>query len=416
MTALDSKVTILHDMLQMNPVSQAVDKPQAPAGNVQLLALLHAGFVLTGVICTILGPLLPVLSERWALDDAHAGYLFSAQFGGSMLGVMGSSFLMSRRGHRISLLLGLGLMALGAATLLGMSGMLGMISTLCWGLGFGFVIPTTNLLVSDLNPEKRAAALNLVNFSWGVGAATCPFFVAALLRMHSTSSLLYGVAALLILVAAGMSRVSLLVPRPAPDKVSPAESGMWWSRWIPILGALFFLYVGCEAGVAGWTATYAHRMAAGAGTAWAFMPSFFWAALLLGRATAPVLLRNIRELKLAEFGLALSALGVVALLGARNLSLVAIGASFAGLGLASVFPIAIATLSRKFGAMAPRIAGLMFALAGAGGATLPWLVGYISTRLGSLKFGLLVPLVGCIVMLLLNVLLSKPNRERVRDA
>jgi FHS family glucose/mannose:H+ symporter-like MFS transporter len=397
----------------MNPV--AVDKPQTQAGNVQLLALLHAGFVLTGVICTMLGPLLPVLSARWSLDDAHAGYLFTAQFGGSMLGVVGSSFLMSRRGHRLSLILGLGLMALGAATLLATSWILGVVSPLCWGIGFGLVIPTTNLLVSELHPEKRAAALNLVNFSWGVGAATCPFFVAALLRMQRTSVFLYGVAALLILVAVGVARVSLPVP-PAPDEAPPVESGLWWSRWVPILGALFFLYVGCEAGLAGWTATYAHRMAAGTGTAWAFMPSFFWAALLLGRATAPVLLRSVQELKLAEFGMALSAVGVATLLAARNLSLVALGVSLAGLGLASVFPIAIATLSRKFGAMAPRIAGLMFALAGAGGSTLPWLIGYISTSLGSLKYGLLVLLAGCIVMLLLNVLLSNPNGERIHDA
>lgn len=54
----------------MNPL--AVDKPQTQAGNVPLLVLLHAAFVLTGVICTMLGPLLPVLSARWALDDTHA--------------------------------------------------------------------------------------------------------------------------------------------------------------------------------------------------------------------------------------------------------------------------------------------------------------------------------------------------------
>jgi hypothetical protein len=38
----------------MNPL--AVHKPQTQTGNVQLLVLLHAGFVLTGLICTMLGP------------------------------------------------------------------------------------------------------------------------------------------------------------------------------------------------------------------------------------------------------------------------------------------------------------------------------------------------------------------------
>lgn len=396
-------------MLKVSPVPPAIDKPQAQTGDVRLMALLHAGFVLTGVVNTMLGPLLPVLSARWALNDAHAGYLFTAQFSGSMLGVMGSSFLMSRRGHRISVVLGLGLMALGSATLLATSWSLGMLSTLCLGIGLGFAIPTTNLLVSELNPEKRAAALNLINFSWGVGAASCPFFVAALLRMDRTSHLLYGVAAALILVAVGMTRVAFPALCPAPDNVSRVETGLWRSPWVPVIGALFFFYVGSEAGVGGWTATYAQRIVAGAGTVWVLMPSLFWTALLLGRATAPVLLRDLPELKLAEFGLVLSTVGVVVLLGARNLSAIAIGVSLAGLGFSSVFPIAIATLSRKFGPMAPQIAGLMFALAGLGGATLPWLVGYTSTRLGGLKYGLLVPLFGCIVMLILNVRLSQPD-------
>lgn len=393
----------------MKPVPRAVDKPQAETGGVRLMALLHAGFVLTGVVNTMLGPMLPVLSARWALDDAHAGYLFTAQFSGSMLGVVGSSFLMSRHGHRLPLLLGLGLMALGSAMLLATSWEMGMLLTLCFGFGLGLVIPTTNLLVSELNPDKRAAALSLINFSWGAGAMSAPFFVAGLLRMHDTSHLFYGLAALLTLVAVGVSKVSFPVFIPAGNNMVGVQPRLWRSRWVPILGALFFLYVGSEAAVGGWTATYAQRMAAGTGTLWVLMPSFFWAALLLGRATAPVLLRDVRELKLAEFGLALSTVGVVALLAAKSLPVIALSVGFSGLGLSSVFPIAIATLTRKFGSSASRVAGVMFALAGAGGATLPWLVGYTSTRLGSLKYGLFVPLFGCVSMSILNILLSKPE-------
>jgi len=394
-------------MLQMSAMPRAVDKLQAQMGNVRLTAMLHAGFILTGVVNTMLGPMLPVLSARWALSDARAGYLFTAQFSGSMLGVMGSSFLMSRRGHRISLISGLGLMALGSATLLAASWTLGMLATVCFGIGLGLTIPTTNLLISELNPEKRAAALNLINLSWGVGAVSCPFFVAALLRMHRTSLMLYGVAALLSLAAAGMIRASFPVFSPQLDNVSRMEEGLWRSRWVPIIGALFFFYIGSEAGVTGWIATYAQRMVAGAGTAWVLTPSLFWTALLLGRATAPVLLRHVQELKLAEFGLVLSMVGIVVLLGARDLSVVAIGISLAGMGFSSVFPVAIATLSRKFGSRASQIAGVMFALAGAGGATLSWLAGYTSTMFGSLRYGLLVPLFGCIVMLTLNAQLSK---------
>jgi FHS family glucose/mannose:H+ symporter-like MFS transporter len=387
-----------------------VDSTAKKSARRRLSVLLHAGFVLTGVVTTMLGPLLPVLAARWALNDARAGYLFTAQFSGSVLGAMGSSLLMARSAHRGSLTLGMALMALGSVSLLSASWICGIFATLTFGTGLGFTIPTTNLLISELHPERRAAAVSLVNFSWTVGAAACPFFVSALLRARRSSDLLYGVGVLLILVALSLARISLPDISSASESiVRPVPASFWRSRWAPILGALFFLYVGTEAGVGGWTATYAQRIALARGTMWVLMPSFFWAALLIGRATAPLLLNVVHELTLAEYGLAISVTGISALLAARNLFVVAIGVSLAGLGLSSVFPIAIATLSRKFGANASRIAGGMFALAGAGGATLPWLIGYVSTRSGNLKYGLAVPLFSCVMMLILNTLLSMPE-------
>jgi FHS family glucose/mannose:H+ symporter-like MFS transporter len=380
------------------------------ASRVRLAVLLHAGFVLTGVVNTMLGPLLPLLSARWGLTDARTGYLFTAQFSGSMLGVMGSSLLMARRRHRVSLMLGLGLMALGSMTLLSETWVWGILATFAFGIGLGFTIPTTNLLISELNPQRRAAALSFVNFSWTLGAAACPFFISASLRMHRSHQLLYGIGALLILMAFSLRLVSVPdIDASSQNDAKAVPTNVWRSRWVPILGALFFLYVGTEAGVGGWTATYAQRISLEPSTTWVLMPSFFWAALLLGRATAPLFLNVVRELTLAEYGLALSIAGVATLLAARSLSVVAIGVSLVGLGLSSVFPIAIATLSRKFGASASRIAGVMFALASAGGATLPWLIGYTSTISGNLKYGLAVPLLSCVVMLILTVLLARPR-------
>ena len=52
----------------------------------QLAPLLHCGFLLVGVVHTLLGPILPMLAARWRLDDAEAGSLFIAQFTGAMIG------------------------------------------------------------------------------------------------------------------------------------------------------------------------------------------------------------------------------------------------------------------------------------------------------------------------------------------
>jgi fucose permease len=87
------------------------------------------------------------------------------------------------------------------------------------------------------------------------------------------------------------------------------------------------------------------------------------------------------------------------------------GAFLAGLGLASLFPIFIAWLSKWFGERARKVGGVMFALAALGSASMPWLVGVVSKLShGNLRVGLLVPLVGCAVMLALIGLLRPGTR------
>ena len=78
--------------------------------------VLHGGFVLMGIVTTLLGPMLPILIGRWTLSDQRAGLFFSAQFCGSMLGVSSLGPLL-RRGYRHTLVCGFSLIAAGVAGL-----------------------------------------------------------------------------------------------------------------------------------------------------------------------------------------------------------------------------------------------------------------------------------------------------------
>lgn len=381
---------------------------QAHSARMPETVLLHAGFVLTGIVNTMLGPMLPVFSERWMINDTQAGYLFTAQFTGSMFGVAGSSIFAPRVGLRFTLTLGLAIMALGTAGLAFCDWPSGLLAASCFGVGLGLTIPTVNLLVSALNPERSAAALNLINLSWGVGAVGCPLIVAALQRIHRTSFLLHGVAGMLLIVSAAVIYFHFPDPGAKVERsVARLPRQTWRSPFVPILVSIFFLYVGSEASISGWVSSYARRTMTNPGMMWAVMPSFFWVPLLLGRAIAPLLLRRIPQLKLSTGGLLLATMGIAALLASGSIWQVAVSLSLAGLGLSSVFPIAIATLSRRFGGQAPRVGGLMFAMAGLGGATLPWLVGYTSSHFESLRLGLCVPLFGCLGMVISHLLLSR---------
>jgi fucose permease len=69
------------------------------------------------------------------------------------------------------------------------------------------------------------------------------------------------------------------------------------------------------------------------------------------------------------------------------------------MGLSYVYPITISLLSKEFAS--PRIGSCMFVLSNIGGGLLPWIVGVSSNRFGTLKAGLLVPLLGCVTMFVL---------------
>ncbi|MBS1823127.1 MAG: MFS transporter [Acidobacteria bacterium] len=361
---------------------------------------------------TLLGPMLPVLSARWALDDTQAGYLFTAQFASSMAGVSLSGSATQRYGYRVALVLGLGVMATGAAVLARSSWAAGIAAVCCYGFGIGVVSPAANLLIAELNPSNRAAALNWLNFSWGIGAVGFPLGVALLALSHRTSLLMVGMASMLLLTALSLSFAPFAMPkRLRAEQRDGGGSSLGRNWFVFLLGSLFFLYVGTENCIGGWTASYAHRMTTVHGTFWALTPSFFWGALLAGRALAPGFLRHMGERHLASAGLLIASCGVSVLLAARTIGVVSLGAVVAGLGLASVFPIDIALLAELFGEMASRAGGIMFALAALGGATLPWLVGLVSTRFGNLKIGLAVSLLSCLMMLFLFYLVGRTSNE-----
>jgi fucose permease len=367
----------------------------------------HAAFVLTGTVTTLLGPLLPALATRWSLDDARAGYFFTAQFAGSMAGVAVSGTLVSRYGFQVALSVGLAVMALGVGGL-GLAAWPGaLLLVACYGVGLGIAIPSTNLFVAEAAPNRRSAALNILNLAWGAGAVLAPPVFAWFASRQGANAFLFGLAAALVAAIVGI----VLLPSPTPGgeqraelrDVQPARSGplRWWrSRVFLVFGALFFVYVGTENALAGWVALYAQRLEASATAA--STPAFFWGALLAGRALAPALLRWLGEARLVQSGLLLAALGVVFLLSATTLTGVMLSTSVCGLGLATVFPTTIAQLSREFAGASARAAAAAFALAGLGGATVPWLVGVWSTHAGGLRAGLAIPLIGCLAMIALH--------------
>src|SRR2546430_15970692 len=80
-----------------------------------LLILLFAVFVLSGIATTIVGPMLPIFIRRWSLDDGKAGLFSSIQFLAALGGTLASSAIAASWGYRPALVMGYALMGGGLA-------------------------------------------------------------------------------------------------------------------------------------------------------------------------------------------------------------------------------------------------------------------------------------------------------------
>src|ERR1700719_1783003 len=277
----------------------------------------HAAFVPTGIVTVLLGPLLPILAARWSLNYQQAGSLFTAQFLGSTAGVFISGLLVSRRGFRFAINAGLLVMAVGVGALGFSSRPLGLICIFCDGIGLGLAIPAVNLLVAAINPERRSAALSRLNFSWSLGAVACPFIVAAAAGVDHIALFLVLLAGFLLLVFLGIAVTASSFVEPVQVQSEERSTafptlGNW--RALLVLGALFFLYIGAENAFGGWIASYAKSLGTPSLTLPVMTPSFFYAALMLGRWIAPLALKRITEFGIATGGLSIASLGMAGLL------------------------------------------------------------------------------------------------------
>jgi fucose permease len=378
--------------------------------NQRLVLAGQIAFFPTGILSTLLGPMLPILIARWTLNDTQAGNLFLVQFLAMMVGVQLSGVMLARWGFRLAFLLGLLLMACGAASLYMGSLWLGLISVAVNGLGLGLIAPTDNLLIAEMGsrpgsgPSSRASAVSLLNFFWGAGAVFCSLMVAWTAAHKLLPIFLGSVALFLVLLAFAMRNL----PFPAAETSGESPVSSSWRELakgpaIWLFAAVFFLYPGAETAVGGWIGSYVSRLGSQGAAMASMMPAFFWSALTVGRALGTAFLRHFSERRVLRAGYAAAAAGIALTLWAPTLAGVIAGALITGLSFATLYPITVARLSQRFGVAARSIGAVMFSLAALGPAVIPWMVGVISHSTGSLRAGMLLPLGATVILFLIHL-------------
>ena len=375
------------------------------------LWLMHFGLMLAGLGTALLGPILPLLAKQWGMLDSQSGLLMMAKFCGAFLGGVTVS-----KKLRWSLLAGMtaGTVGFGGfAVAPSMS--VGCVALFVGGFGLGQIITSVNILAGRRFTAHRGSALSMLNFSFSLGAMLSALLAAWLLPRFALRGLLEGFA---MLFAIGV--VSLIVQMRGNGQ-SAEEFDRASAETDPKIGLsgpaylyfalLLVLYGGLETCLSGWLTTFALRYGDKTLAVSEYTTLLLWMSLTFGRVGASAVMLRVGEKRVQRWGLALAATFTACLAMAHSAVTIAAFAVLLGLSLAPFFPATWALLMAE--RPTARQAGIVLAVSGLGAAALPWLLGVVSTRAGSLQVALVLPFAAALA--LLGMSLFAPKALSVMD-
>lgn len=380
--------------------------------------LLCAGFFLTGIATVLIGQVLPVLAQKLNINDAAAGYFFIAQFAGSICGTVVTTWFARRSEFLTACILGLISIAAGVLCLNFDVYALCLAGFFLLGVGVGVTLPAINLLTLEINWARAAAALNVLNFYWGVGAILSQPLIDVLI---SGTSLVVPTVSLTFALAA-VAAIFYVLPADTEKEFGGGEKAIEntesaeepnqphiWTHPLAWAIALFnFVHVGFESGMSGWLKTFAARVEYENGVSpnLASPILLYFVLFVAGRGAAPIFLRFLSVNKLLLLNLLAVLIGTILILSAADVAVLSFGAAIAGFGTSSIFPTNLSRFSQIFGAAARTRATPLFVCGTVGAAATTWTIGVASDYFKSLRSGMLILLASVLILIALQIFLT----------
>ncbi len=384
------------------------DTAKAPAWRDPLVPA-YLAVASTGLYLTSFGPSIPFVADDLGISKATAGLLITALFLGSIV----ASGLVTWRFHGGDQrrLAGAGVLCLAVGgVLMGASPWwpLALASCLVLGAGDGLLVTAAHILVADESPDIPRD-MSRLNVCFAMGAVAGPLWTGFALDAWDSRLVVY-----LALVAFSAPTALLLLPgRKHVRHESPrAETGGGFDLAAVLLGGAVLLYVGAEAGLGAWVASYTEETFGSGVMASATVTAGYWAALGIGRlASAWALDRGFDPWRLLLGAIALAGLSAVVLAIASGSFAAGATAAFAtGLGLGPIWPscFGIAATGRR-----PRVVAVLVTLGSIGGVILPYSQGLLIDANGP-QTGIAMTAVLCAAMLALALAARAQSAPRSR--
>jgi FHS family glucose/mannose:H+ symporter-like MFS transporter len=377
----------------------------------RLMSSAFAGMFVFGIVMAVLGAILPSLFEKIGFSEGAAGNLFLIMNFAMLVMTLAFGPLVDRFGFKMllivcSLLVAASFLLLTTATTYGLV----LAAAVVLGFGGGGLNGGTNALTSDINPDKRGAALNLLGIFFGFGALTMPFLIGTLLRSLGLRNILFlatllGVVPLALFALFRFPKAKQAQGFPLQQAAKVVGDPLLW-----LCGFLLFFQSGNEFTAGGWISTYLHRTFGVSRSTAALVLAGYWAAVMAGRLLSARFTKVWRGEKLVFLSAGLALAAAVLLAAAPSGAPAMAGAVLLGLGFSAIYPTTLAIVGEHFASFTGTAFGVVISVGLCGGMIAPWLVGKIAQASG-LRQGLLIPVFNCAMILVLLVFIGRALRR-----
>lgn len=365
------------------------------------------GFFLSGLLLTFLGAILPAWGYHLNEQYIAIGNYFLALNWGLLLANRFSTWLLLRRGIRVTLLIASGSACTALLYLAWFSPPYAsgwrLAGLFILGAAVGLLHPTIFQAVSPIYRHNPAGTLNLAGIFFGLGCLAMALLVWAAYYVYTVPSILIFVAVIPAFFLIGYSRSEYQVPVLEPRSFDQTLKDLRSPLAIPF-GLLLLFQFANEWSVAGWLAIFlTQRLGWSPETALLYL-ALYLASLLIGRVVSQAVLPFVSHPKFLFVAVMAAWFGCIVLSFTDNRFGVISGILFLGGGFAPIFPLVVEKIGDRFPHSHPVTFQGIFSLAFTGALLFPAALGYLARWLG-VKSIMAAPLIGTGIVFLLLVII-----------
>ncbi len=369
---------------------------------------------------SFLGAILPAWGYHLRRAFAEAGGYFLSLALGLLLSVGASHFVLAKRGLKFLLIVASAL-ACGSFLFLAFSSPPAPAAWRLVGvLGIGFSAGLLNAgvfhAISPIYQRDRAATVNLAGLLFGLGSLITALLVAGTYFVYTVPSILILFAAVPGLYAIACTNAGL--PGHAAVQTLPVAQVLrdFQNPGAVLFSLLLFFQFGNEWSIAGWLPLFLIRRLGISPADSLLLLALYWAALLVGRLVSQLVMKSVNRAWLLIGSIVSALMGTIVLASTNNLFGAIMGVLFVGAGYASIYPLVVEKIARRFPYYHPGFYNGLFSLAMTGGFLAPWLLGYFAEAWG-IQAVMILPMLGtCMVFLLVLLIMLESKLSSLSEA